>query len=114
MEKKKGLRAGSDITGSFRYLFHLFVTGASPNSVRAVANIKSFLEKNLSGQYDLEIIDVYQQPHIAKSVDIIALPLMIRKFPLPEKRLIGDMSNNERLFKTLDPVDLFNENNGNI
>lgn len=84
-----------------RYVFRLYITGASPNSARAITNLKIFCEKYLKSQYELQIIDVYQQPQIAKSVDIIALPLLIKKFPLPEKRLIGDMSNDDKVYKTL-------------
>ena len=83
------------------YVFRLYITGASPNSSRAMSNLKAFFEKYLKDQYELQIIDVYQQPHIAKSVDIIAMPLLIKKFPLPERRFIGDMSNNEKLLKSL-------------
>lgn len=83
------------------YVFRLYITGASPNSSRAITNLKAFFEKYLRSRYDLQIIDVYQQPQMAKSVDIIALPLLIKKFPLPERRLIGDMSNSEKIFKSL-------------
>ncbi|MEI9945269.1 MAG: circadian clock KaiB family protein [Chitinophagaceae bacterium] len=87
--------------GEDTYIFRLYITGASPNSSRAISNLKAFFEKNLEKRYQLQIIDVYQQPHIAKSVDIVALPLLIKKFPLPERRLIGDMSNTEKIFKSL-------------
>ena len=83
------------------YVFRLYITGASPNSSRAVANLKNFFDKYLKSRYELQIIDVYQQPHVAKTVDIIALPLLIRKFPLPERRLIGDMSNIEKMLLSL-------------
>ena len=83
------------------YVFRLYITGASPNSLRAVNNLKAFLERHLEGKYDLQIIDVYQLPHIVKSVDIIAMPLLIKKNPLPERRFIGDMSNNDKLLKSL-------------
>ncbi len=83
------------------YVFRLYITGASPNSLRAVNNLKAFLEDHLKNQYDLQIVDVYQQPHIVKSVDIIAMPLLIKKNPLPERRFIGDMSNSDKLLKNL-------------
>ena len=83
------------------FVFHLFITGASPNSVRAINNIKQLCEKHLAGRYDLQIIDVYQQPSIAEKEQIIALPLMIRKYPLPERRLIGDMSETEKILRML-------------
>jgi len=83
------------------YTFSLYIVGASPNSSRAVANLKVFFEKHLTNRYKLQIVDVYQQPHVAKSVDIVALPLLIKKFPLPERRLIGDMSDSNKLLKSL-------------
>ena len=79
------------------YVLRLYVTGASPNSLRAIANTKNICDEYLNDNYDLEIIDVHQQPSIAKQENIIALPLLIRKHPLPEKRLIGDMSDMEKV-----------------
>lgn len=79
----------------------LFVTGASPNSARAIANLKSICEKYLTVGYNLEIIDVYQQPLKAQNEQVIALPLLVKSFPLPLKRLIGDMSNTEKVLKGL-------------
>ncbi len=83
------------------YFLRLFVTGASPNSARAIANIKSICEQNLGTSYKLEIIDVYQQPLIAENEQIVALPLLIKKFPLPERRLIGDLSDTEKVLRGL-------------
>ncbi len=82
-----------------QYVFRLYVTGASANSLRAIANTKNICEEYLKENYDLEIIDVYQQPVVAKEENIVALPLLIKKYPLPEKRLIGDMSEIERVLK---------------
>lgn len=104
MKEKKGTGKNKDDSTVDLYVFRLYISGASPNSLRAVSNLKVFFEKYLDERYKLQIIDVYQQPHITKSVDIVALPLLIKKFPLPEKRLIGDMSNNDKLLKSLDLV----------
>lgn len=79
----------------------LFVTGASPNSARAIANLKGICEKYLSKKYDLEIIDVYQQPLKAQNEQIIALPMLVKSFPLPLKRLIGDMSDTGKVLRGL-------------
>jgi len=79
------------------YVFRLYVTGASPNSIRAISNIKKIFSKHLQEGYELEIIDVYQQPAVAKQDNIIALPLLVKKSPLPERRLIGDMSDMEKV-----------------
>ena len=83
------------------YVFRLYVTGASPNSLRAIANTRELCEEHFSENYELEIIDVHQQPFVAKQENIIALPLLIKKHPLPEKRLIGDMSDMERVLKSI-------------
>ena len=101
MKKVREFELEQEVGSEDSYVFRLYVTGATPNSSRAISNIKTFLEKYLKSQYELQIIDVYQQPHIAKTVDIIALPLLIKKSPLPERRMIGDMSNSEKIFKSL-------------
>jgi circadian clock protein KaiB len=106
MKKEPGRGFEAESNGKDPYVFRLYITGASPNSSRAITNLKIFFEKYLKSRYELQIIDVYQQPHVAKSVDIIALPLLIKKFPLPERRLIGDMSNQEKVFKSLDMANL--------
>ena len=83
------------------YVFRLYVTGASPNSLRAIANTRELCEEHFNDNYELEIIDVHQQPSVARQENIIALPLLIKKYPLPEKRLIGDMSDMERILKSI-------------
>ena len=83
-------------------MLQLYITGASQNSLRAVANLKIICEKYLGINYELEIIDVYQQPQIASKEQVIALPLLIKSSPPPFKRLIGDMSDTARVIKGLD------------
>jgi len=75
------------------YILSLFVTGILPNSTRAIVNINAICEKYLKGRYELEIIDIYQQPSLAISEKIVAVPVLIRRFPLPEIRMIGDLSD---------------------
>ncbi|MEO8855207.1 MAG: circadian clock KaiB family protein [Ginsengibacter sp.] len=79
----------------------LFVTGASPNSARAIANLKSICEKYLDKKYELEIIDVYQQPLKTEGIQIIALPMLLKCLPLPVKKLIGDLSDTSKVLKGL-------------
>lgn len=79
----------------------LYITGASPNSAKAIANTRKFCETQLTGRFQLEVIDVYQQPELARSEQLIALPLLVCKFPLPEKRMIGDMSDPDRVIGCL-------------
>ena len=83
------------------YKLRLFVTGASPNSSRAIANLNNICETYLKGKYELEIIDIYQQPLIAESEQIIALPMLIKSGPLPIRRLVGDMSDTEKVLRGL-------------
>jgi len=81
------------------YLLTLFVAGTTPNSVRAIHNTQQFCEAHLAGRCELRIIDIYQQPELAQSEQIIAAPTLIRKQPLPVRRLIGDMTNASRLLQ---------------
>ncbi len=83
------------------YILKLFITGASANSAKAISNLKAICEKHLTTKYDLEIIDIYQQPLMAENEDIIALPMLVKYSPLPLKRLIGDMSDIEKVLKGL-------------
>lgn len=88
-------------TGLPVFVLRLFVTGASPNSTRAISNLKNICEEYLKGRYELEIIDVYQQPLMAEREQLIALPLLIKKTPGSERRLIGDMSNKIKVLQGL-------------
>ena len=83
------------------YVLRLFITGATPNSLRAVSNIKQICETHLKGRYSLEIIDVYQQKIMASREQLIALPLLVKKNPLPERRLIGDLSDIQKVLTVL-------------
>lgn len=83
------------------YVLHLYITGATPNSTRAVRNIKEICELHLKGRYELLIIDIYQQPELARQDQIVAAPTLIKKTPLPARRLIGDLSERERVLAAL-------------
>jgi circadian clock protein KaiB len=79
-----------------KHVLHLYVTGMTPKSTQAIANVRKLCEKYLKGTYELKVIDIYQQPKLAKGEQIIATPTLIKKLPLPLRRLIGDMSDTER------------------
>lgn len=83
------------------YKLKLFITGASPNSIKAINNIQLICDRYLSGRYTLEVVDIYQQPHLTKLEQVIAVPLLIKTEPLPVKRLIGNMSNKAQVLKGL-------------
>ena len=84
-----------------KLVLKLFITGASANSVRAVTNLQEICQKYLNDNYTLEIIDVYQQDEIAEKEELIALPMLLKKSPLPERKLIGDLSDTKKVLKGL-------------
>ena len=100
-QAKTSTEANVENTVEEKYILKLFVTGMLPNSVRAVANVKATCEMYIKDRYDLEIIDIYQQPFSALKENIIAIPVLIKKSPLPEQRIIGDMSDTEKIIKGL-------------
>jgi circadian clock protein KaiB len=87
-----------------RYVLRLYVTGMTPRSARAVNNLRAICDEYLEGRYDLEVIDIYQQPVLAVGEQIVAAPTLIKKLPLPMRRIIGDMSNRDRVLLGLDLV----------
>jgi len=87
-----------------RYVLRLYVTGLTARSVRAVSNLRAICDDYLEGQYDLEVIDIYQQPVLARGEQIIAAPTLVKQLPLPMRRIIGDMSDRDRVLLGLDIV----------
>ncbi|MFB3886063.1 MAG: circadian clock KaiB family protein [Thermodesulfobacteriota bacterium] len=85
-----------------KYVLRLYVTGMTPKSTKAIQNVKKICEEHLKGRCDLEVIDIYQQPTLAKGDQIIAAPTLIKKIPLPLRKFIGDMANTERILLGLD------------
>jgi len=88
-------------SGDDKLSLKLFVTGASPNSAKAISNLKDICEKYFENRYELEIIDVYQQPTKASEEQIIALPMLLKFLPPPIKRFIGDLSDTKKVLKGL-------------
>jgi len=84
------------------YVLRLYIAGTTSKSIRAVANIKEICESSLKNRYDLEVIDIYQQPVLMKGEQIIAAPTLVKKLPLPLRKFIGDMSDTERILVGLD------------
>jgi circadian clock protein KaiB len=87
---------------SEEYRLRLFVTGSTPRSVRAIRNILALCEKFLQGHYDLEIVDIYQDPAMAKDGQVLAAPTLVRESPLPVRRVIGDCSDTNKVKSALD------------
>ena len=89
-------------SNSARYCLRLFITGTTPRCARAVKNIRAICEDHLPGQYDLEVIDIYQHPEQAKPAQIVVTPTLVKSLPLPFRRLIGDLSDSDRVLLGLD------------
>lgn len=85
-----------------KFHLRLYVAGTTPNSSRAILNLRRICEEHLNGRYDLEVIDLYQQPQLAEGEQIIAVPTLIKRLPPPLRRVIGDMSNAEGVLVGLD------------
>jgi circadian clock protein KaiB len=99
---RESLQDAAATAESQRYVLRLYVTGMTPRSIRAVQNVRAICEQHLRGRYDLEVIDIYQQPTLAKGEQIIAAPTLIKRLPLPLRKIIGDMSSTERVLLGLD------------
>jgi circadian clock protein KaiB len=85
-----------------KYVLRLYVAGATTRSTEAILNIKKICEEHLKGRYELEVIDIYQQPVLAKGEQIIAAPTLVKKLPLPLRRFIGSMADADRILVGLD------------
>ena len=89
-------------TQAGKYVLRLFVAGATARSHQAVLRVRQLCEAELKDNYALEVIDIYQQPSLARENQIVATPTLIKEFPLPARRFIGNLSNTSRLFGGLD------------
>lgn len=85
-----------------RVTLRLYIAGSSTRSTRAIQNAKEICDENLAGSYELEVIDIFQQPTLAKDDQILAVPTLIKKLPLPLRRVIGDLSNRDVVLVGLD------------
>ena len=113
MKEKKKIKSAAeefDLTiadlSKDKYLLRLYITGSTSRSILAITNLKKICEEYLEGRYELEVIDLYQQPSLAKGDQIIAAPTLIKKLPLPFRRIIGDMSDKEKVLFGLDLKDV--------
>ena len=84
------------------YNLRLYVAGESPKSIAAIANLKKLCESHLAGRYEIEVVDLAKNPGLAQRHQIIAIPTLIRQLPEPLKRIIGDLSNREKVLVGLD------------
>ena len=87
---------------SAQYVLHLYVTGMTPRSASAIENLKQVCDQHLEGRYTLQVTDIYQHPSLARDEQIIAAPTLIKELPLPLRRIIGDLSDREKVLFGLD------------
>lgn len=90
------------VSASARYLLRLYIVGQAPSGTLAIAAIKNICETYLPDRYDLEVIDLYRQPEMAERDQIIAAPTLVKVFPAPRRRFIGDLSNTDQVLLGLD------------
>jgi circadian clock protein KaiB len=84
-------------TGDSKFELRLYVAGENPKSLRAIGNVRRICEEHLAGRYELEVVDLHQNPVLAKGEQIVAVPTLIRKLPVPLQKLIGDMSDTDSI-----------------
>ena len=84
------------------FVLRLYVAGQTPKSTLAFANLKKICEEHLAGRYQIEVIDLLENPHLASSDQILVIPTLVRKLPVPVRKIIGDLSNSERVLIGLD------------
>jgi circadian clock protein KaiB len=85
------------VEGDEIWLLRLYVAGQSPKSLRAFSNLKALCDEHLAGHYEIEVIDLVEQPALARADDILAIPTLVRRLPAPLQKIIGDLSNTERV-----------------
>jgi len=98
-----------------RYLLKLYITGQTPRSERAIANLRRICDEELGGQYDMTVIDILERPQLAEDEKIIATPALIKQLPPPLRRIIGDLSDTDKVLLGLDllPFTASNDKEGN-
>ena len=101
MNDEEPLPDGPEIESEFWDL-RLYVAGQTPKSVTALANLKKFCEDHLQGRYRIEVVDLVKNPQLARTDQILAIPTLVRRLPSPIRKIIGDLSNSERVLVGLD------------
>lgn len=99
---KKRRKEKSDITANDKWVLRLYVAGQSPKALTAFANLKKICEDQLNGKYSIEVIDLLINPQLGVEDQILALPTLVRKLPVPVRKIIGDLSDTERVLVGLD------------
>ena len=89
-------------TKKYQYELRLYIAGTTPKSIAALANLKKYCEEHLANQYSIEIVDLLVHPQLAAGDQILAVPTLVRKIPVPVRKIIGDLSNEEKVLVGLD------------
>lgn len=89
-------------TAKGKYRLRLYVAGQTPRSISAFTNLKKICDEHLQGRYEIEIVDLLQKPQLARGDQILAIPTLVRRLPAPVKKIIGDLSNTDRVLVGLD------------
>jgi circadian clock protein KaiB len=100
--KPTGNKRNSSVVSGENWELRLYVAGQTARSIAALANLKQICEQHLSGDYHIEVIDLLKHPQLAKGDQILAVPALVRKLPVPVRKIIGDLSNTERVLVGLD------------
>jgi circadian clock protein KaiB len=100
--QKTAAKAALAVADAARYVLRLYIIGTTPQSMRAVANIRRICDEHLQDRYELEVVDLSQRPTLAEGEQIIATPTLVKKLPLPLRRFIGDLSQTDRILLGLD------------
>lgn len=99
---KKALKTAAEKAKEQKYVLRLYVAGITPRSEQAIRTVTAVCAEHLAGRYELEVIDIYQQPTLAKGEQIIAAPTLVKKLPEPLRKFIGSMADKEKLLVGLD------------
>jgi len=97
-----GEQAKAEKTGTEKWQLRLYVAGMTPKCLTAFANLKKICEEHMQGRYSIEVIDLLENPQLAKGDQILAIPTLVRKLPEPVRKIIGDLSNTEKVLVGLD------------
>jgi len=101
-ESAKGKLINDSSAGAETYNLKLYIAGQTPKSIAAIANLKRLCEQHLAGRYNVEVVDLVENPRMAQNDQIVAIPTLVRKLPAPVRRIIGDLSNTERVLVGLE------------
>lgn len=99
---KKAIKKSASKKKDYKYELRLYIAGNTPKSMTALANLRKYCEEHLADQYSLEVIDLLVHPQLASGDQILAIPTLVRKVPVPIRKIIGDLSNEEKVLVGLD------------